>query len=156
MNDTVTQIVRETPAGAITATLSGDIFFPCIEIKVNGMLVGILEYSSPDNRFNLCFSNDDLYYNAELPVLKMFPEKINFMGYDYPCRYLDVPIKVEDEMELHTYTIITPALDEEIQGLIKDEDPEGLEWLSEKYWVAENQGLSDEEIIEQIQSMNSD
>jgi hypothetical protein len=43
-----------------------------------------------------------------------------------------------------------------IQGLIKDEDPEGLDWLDEKYWVVENQGLSDEEIIEQIQRMNSD
>ena len=156
MNDTVTQIVRETPAGAITATLSGDIFFPCIEIKVNGMLVGILEYSSPDNRFNLIFFNEDMYFNENPPVLKMFPEKINFMGYDYPCRYLDVPIKVEDEMELHTYTIITKDLDEMIQGLIEDEDPAGLDWLDEKYWVVENQGLTDEEIIEQIQRMNSD
>jgi hypothetical protein len=156
MNDTVTQIIRETPAGAITATLSGDIFFPCIEIKVNGMLVGILEYSSPDNRFNLIFFNEDMYFNENPPVLKMFPEKINFMGYDYPCRYLDVPIKVEDEMELHTYTIITKDLDEMIQGLIEDEDPAGLDWLDEKYWVVENQGLTDEEIIEQIQRMNSD
>jgi hypothetical protein len=78
------------------------------------------------------------------------------MGYKYPCRYLEVPIKVEDEIELHSYTIITKDLDDLIQGLIKDEDPEGLDWLDEKYWVVENQGLSDEEIIEQIQRMNSD
>jgi hypothetical protein len=156
-NDTVTQIVRETPAGAITATFGGDTPYPSIDISINGIHAGIFEYNSETNRFGLYVSSQDFdAYNEPLFHVSLFPETIDFMGYKYPCRYLEVPIKVEDEIELHSYTIITPDLDEMIQGLIKDEDPEGLDWLDEKYWVVENQGLSDEEIIEQIQRMNSD
>ena len=154
-NDTVTQIVQQTPAGVIIATLGGDTPYPAIDIHVNGIHVGIFEYNSETNRFGLYVSSQD-FYNEPLFHVSLFPETINFMGYKYPCRYLEVPIKVEDEIELHSYTIITKDLDEMIQGLIKDEDPEGLDWLDEKYWVVENQGLSDEEIIEQIQRMNSD
>jgi hypothetical protein len=153
-NDTNT-IVQQTPAGAITATLNS-YRNPAIDIHVNGIHAGIFEYNPATNRFCFIATSEDLDYCKEFVSHSRFPETINFMGYNYPCRYLDVPIKVEDEIEIHTYTIITPALDDMIQGLIEDEDPEGLDWLSEKYWVAENQGLSDEEIIEQIQRMNSD
>jgi len=157
MNETVTEIVQQTPAGAITATLGGDTPYPAIDIRINGILAGIFEYNSETNRFHLYVSSQDFgAYNEALSHVSLFPETIDFMGYKYPCRYLEVPIKVEDEIELHSYTIITKDLDEMIQGLIEDGDPEGLDWLDEKYWVVENQGLSDEEIIEQIQSMNSD
>ena len=155
MSSDTNTIVQQTPAGAITATLGGDTPYPAIDISINGIHVGIFEYNSETNRFGLYVSSQD-FYNEALFHVSLFPETIDFMGYKYPCRYLEVPIKVEDEIELHSYTIITKDLDEMIQGLIKDEDPEGLDWLDEKYWVVENQGLSDEEIIEQIQRMNSD
>ena len=155
MNQTATEIVQQTPAGTIIATLGGDTPYPAIDIRINGIHVGIFEYNSETNRFHLYVSSQD-FYNEALFHVSLFPEKIDFMGYKYPCRYLEVPIKVEDEIELHSYTIITKDLDDWIQGLIKDEDPEGLDWLDEKYWVVEDQGLSDEEIIELIQEMNSD
>ena len=157
MSSDTNTIVQQTPAGAITATLGGDTTYPTIDIHVNGIHVGIFEYNSETNRFGLYVSSQDFgAYNEPLFHVSLFPETIDFMGCKYPCRYLEVPIKVEDEIELHSYTIITKDLDDLIQGLIKDEDPEGLDWLDEKYWVVENQGLSDEEIIEQIQRMNSD
>lgn len=155
MNQTATEIVQQTPAGTIIAILNS-YRNPAIDIHVNGIHAGIFEYNPTTNRFCFIATSEDLDYCKEPISLSRFPETINFMGYNYPCRYLDVPIKVEDEIEIHTYTIITPALDDLIQGLIEDEDPEGLDWLSEKYWVAEDQSFTDEEIIKQIQSKNSD
>ncbi len=157
MSSDTNTIVQQTPAGAITATLGGDTTYPTIDIHVNGIHVGIFEYNSETNRFGLYVSSQDFdAYNEPLFHVSLFPETIDFMGCKYPCRYLEVPIKVEDEIELHSYTIITKDLDDLIQELIEDKDPEGLNWLDEKYWVVEDQGLSDEEIIELIQEMNSD
>lgn len=85
-------------------------------------------------------------------------ETIEYKGQKYPVRYVDVTYTHEDgDDEINTYTVIDTKFGNKILNDLKNGDYEAEMWDEDLFWMVSTYRLKhdkDEELIEDIQSMN--